>query len=66
MAFRNYRNNSKGKGRGKKNSRYSEQEKFAYRLGQVNRGLKNPNSLISESYVNGRTPKEKKPNKTLY
>ena len=49
-----------------KKGRFSEQEKFAFRLGQVNRGLKNPNSLISESFANGQKPKDKKPKKSLY
>lgn len=62
MAWKNYKSNSKG---GKK-SKYSAQETFAYRYGQVMRGLKNPDSLISESFNNGQKPKDKKPNKTLY
>ena len=58
---------TKGKGnRGRSKSKYTEQEKFAYKLGQVMRGLENTQSLISESYNNGKTPKEKKPRRSLY
>lgn len=62
MAWKNYKSNS----RGKKRSRRSPQEKFAFRLGQVNRGLKNPDSRISESFANGQKPKDKKQKKSLY
>ena len=47
-----------------KKSRYTQVEKTAYLMGQVERGLKNPNSRITASYENGaKEPKlrEKKP-----
>ena len=50
----------------KKRSKYTEQEKFAYRYGQVQRGLKNPNSRIAESFNNGQKVREKKARKSLY
>ena len=50
----------------KKRSRYTEQEKFAYRYGQVMHGLKNPDSRITESFEKGRTPRKKKARKSLY
>ena len=46
--------------------RYTEVEKVAYYMGQVQRGLKNPDSLISDSYKAGSTKKERKPKKTLF
>lgn len=51
----------------RKKSKYSSTEKFAYQLGLVKRGLKNPDSLISESYDNGlNSKKEPKEKKTLF
>lgn len=55
--------NKKGKGYGKK-SGYTEAEKLAYKLGQIEVGLKNSNSKVSESYIKGANStkiKEKKP-----
>lgn len=34
-------------------SKYTKIEKDAYRLGQIQRGLKNPNSKITASFNNG-------------
>ena len=55
MAYRNYRRSGKGKGKFK--SRRTNLEKLAYSFGQINRGLKNPNSRVYESYANGLTGK---------
>lgn len=49
-----------------KQKKYSELEIPAYRMGQVKRGLKNPDSKISASYENGCSVKERKPRKTLF
>lgn len=49
----------------KKKGKYSDLEKFAYKMGQVNRGLGNKNSLVYESFQNGNTVKEKKSKKPL-
>lgn len=50
----------------RKQKKYSELETLAYRMGQVKRGLKNPDSLITESYNNGCTVKEKKAKKSMF
>lgn len=52
----------------KSKSKYSQTEKLAYTMGCISRGLKNPNSLVYESYHNGLTPKtkEKKPRKSMF
>lgn len=49
-------------------SRYTETEKLAFKLGLIKRGLKNENSLISESYNKGLNSKKKQPKekKTLF
>lgn len=39
---------------------------FAYKMGLVSRGLKNPDSLVSESYNRGVTKAEKPSRKTLF
>ena len=51
---------------GNKKDKYSELEKLAYRMGQVKRGLKNPDSKISESFGNGCAVRERKPRKTMF
>lgn len=61
---RNYGN--RGYKKGKRGGRYTEQEKIAYRMGQVQRGLKNPDSKITASYNKGLTPSAAKPKKSLY
>lgn len=72
MAFfskRNYGKRNYGNRNYKKRSRrgrYTEQEKIAYRMGQVQRGLKNPDSKISASYNKGFKPSAAKPKKSLY
>lgn len=64
---RNNKNYPKNRDKNKrKRSKYTEQEKLAYRYGQVKRGLKNPESLISISYQNGLKEKEVKPRRSLY
>ena len=50
----------------KRKSKYTEVEKIAYRMGQVERGRKNSNSRISESYANGLKEKPAKEKKTLF
>ena len=60
------RSAQKKNGRRRSGRRYGELQKFAYRLGQVQRGMENPDSLISESYLNGCQKPEKKPKKTLF
>ena len=62
MAWKNYKSKSKGR----KKSKYTKQENFAYIFGQVSRGLKNPDSRITESFNNGQKPKDKKQKKSLY
>lgn len=60
MSKRQIRRNSKRK------PRFTEVEKVAYYMGQVQRGLKNPDSKISDSYKAGATAKTKKPKKSLF
>lgn len=45
---------------------YSETEKLAYRLGQIERGKKNPNSKVYESYNRGLNKPAKKTRKTMF
>lgn len=48
----------------KRNSKYTELEKLAYKLGRIDKGLKNNNSRVFASYkngVNGKTTKNRKP-----
>ena len=69
MARRTRYGSPKSRGRTKvkrRRSKYTEQEKFAYKLGQAMRGLENPDSRISESYNNGKKPKTVKARKPLY
>ena len=49
--------------RTRKKRKFTQAEKLAYQLGQIDRGLKNPNSRVSESFNNGRkaTKRTKKP-----
>lgn len=50
--------------KGKKKSKYSDLEKLAYQLGQIERGKKNPNSKVHDSFNNGlkeKQPRAKKP-----
>lgn len=56
MAYkRNYRKNQN-----KKPNRATELTRFAYNMGQVQRGLKNPDSRITASYDAGKNSVEKK------
>ena len=52
--------------RGRRKPKYSDVETLAYKFGQIQRGLKNPDSLISASFNNGLKEKERKPRKTLF
>ena len=46
----------------KKRDKYTNVEKVAYHMGQIERALKNPNSRVYESYQNGlKGKKDKKP-----
>lgn len=60
-----FKGNYKGGNRRKK-QKYTPIEKFAYQYGLVSRGLKNPDSLISESFNRGKTEKSKKPKKSIF
>ncbi len=44
----------------KKSSKYTSVEKLAYQIGQIEKGLKNPNSRVYESFNNGRNIEKKK------
>lgn len=70
MAKKNYysngsKNRREGNPQQKKTSRASELRKLAYNLGQVQKGLKNPDSQISASYNAGMN-KQKKEKKSLF
>ena len=49
-----------------KNSKYSETEKLAFKMGQIERGIKNPNSKVYESYQNGLKDTKPKTKKTMF
>lgn len=75
MANKNYKSNrnyrkarsvGKRKPTRKPRRKYSEVEKIAYRMGQVQRGLKNPDSLVSAAFTAGVTVPVKKERKTLF
>ena len=54
MAFnKKFTNNYGYKNNRYQKSKYTKIEKDAYRLGQIQRGLKNPNSKITASFNNG-------------
>ena len=55
-----------GKKNYKRKSKYSEPEILAYKLGQIQRGLNNPNSKVYESYNNGMQVKQPAPKKPLF
>lgn len=57
---------SKSKSKSKRTSFTKMIKDFAYKLGQVNRGLKNPDSQISASYNSGITEREKREKKPLF
>lgn len=51
----------------KNKAKYTEVEKFAYQLGLVKRGLKSPQSRITDSFNKGvNSKKEKAPKKSLF
>lgn len=50
----------------KSKSKFSQTEKLAYSMGQIARGLKNPNSKVYESYQNGLTDRKSKSKKTMF
>ena len=56
MAWKNkYRTTKKPKTSSRlRRPKYSELEKLAFKLGQVQRGLRNPDSRVFESYNNGK------------
>ena len=61
MAYRKYNNNRK---KTKSKVKYSKAEKLAYNLGRIAKSLKNQNSLVYDSYINGlngKTSTNKKP-----
>lgn len=62
------RTNSRSKSRRitRKTNRSSELTSLAYKMGQVQRGLQNPDSLIKESYDRGNAKLEKRKKKTLF
>ena len=66
MSKYSIKKNTKTKKTKKKVSNASQLRKLAYQMGQVERGLKNPNSQISESYNNGKELKRKSTKKTLF
>ena len=50
----------------KKHKKFTEVERIAYHMGQVKRGLANPNSRVYASYVNGCNGKTRKNKKPLF
>ena len=67
MAWKNkYRTTKKPKTSSRlRRPKYSELEKLAFKLGQVQRGLRNPDSRVFESYNNGKKSPMKKRRKSL-
>ena len=64
MAYRTRRNSSRSTGR-RKTSKTQELTTLARKMGQVERGLKNPDSKISQAYNQGKSPKARK-SRTLF
>lgn len=50
----------------RKTSKSSELTSFAYKMGQVQRGLQNPDSKISSSFERGKMKPEKRQKQTLF
>ena len=50
----------------KRRSKFTQVERIAYQMGQVKRGLANPNSRVYASYVNGCNGKSTKHKKPLF
>lgn len=66
MAKKNYVKNRKVKRNGNKNSYSKEITKFARMMGAVERGRKNPDSLIASAYEKGAAEREKRQKKSLF
>lgn len=61
------RTNRSGKSRTtRKTSTSSELTSLAYKMGQVQRGLQNPDSKISSAYDRGKTKPEKRKKQSLF
>lgn len=61
------RTNRSGKNRTtRKTSTSSELTSLAYKMGQVQRGLQNPDSKISSAYDRGKTKPEKRKKQSLF
>ena len=58
--YQTKKNNYKAKKRPTRKSSRSELTSLAYKMGQIERGLKNSESAISVSYNNGKTGASKK------
>ena len=62
-----YKYKSRRKGNSKKNNaRAKELTTLAFKMGQVKRGLENPESRISSAYNRGKTKPTKKQKKSLF
>lgn len=66
MVKSNYGKTYKKKTYSRKKKKYTDVEKFAYNLGLVQKGLKNPDSRVTESYQNGLKVQETKKRKSLF
>ncbi len=70
MAYKNFGFGNKRRNKRRSNrragSKSTELRRLAYKMGQVQRGLENPDSLISASYEAGNTKHERSPRKTLF
>ena len=62
------RSNSRSKSRtnSRKINRSSDLTSLAYKMGQVQRGLQNPDSKISSAYDRGKTKPERRKKQTLF
>lgn len=63
MAYRKYNKNRK---KTKSKVKYSKAEKLAYNLGRIAKSLKNQNSLVYDSYINGLNGKTTTNKKSLF
>ena len=57
---------SSSSSKGRKKSQGTELRSLAYKMGQVNLGLKNPNSQITQSYNAGKNSGAKKEKRPLF
>lgn len=64
MAYRTRKTSSRSSGRSKK-TQTQQLTTLARQMGQIERGLKNPDSRISQSYNQGKNPKQRK-SRTLF